>query len=159
MLGEMPLPVVDEDRVRPFRREQNEIEVTVAVDVSEGDAGRVAVAGADSGALGDVLKVPVAKILIERAASLGAAEENVHQPVAVHVAERDAGALSEDPVAEQRAVAHEVLEVDPRFLRRHPCESRRAAAHAQLAPAVAGLLMPFGRLRLTGTSGGDQREE
>src|SRR6185503_10589219 len=158
MLGEMTFPVVDENRVRTLRREEDEVERAIAVDIRERDAGRVAIAGTDPRALGDVLKAPVSKILIERAASFGAAEEDVRQPVTVHVAQRDTGALPENPVPEQRAVAHEVLEVDAGLLRRHPRKARRTATYAQLAPAISGLLMPLSGLRLA-TAGSDDQTE
>src|SRR5678809_1443513 len=122
MLGEMAFPVVDENRVRTLRRAEAEVERAVAVDIRERDAGRVALAGTDPRALGDVLKAPVSQI------------------------------------PEQRAVAHEVLEVDAGLLRRHARESWRTATYTQLAPAISGLLMPLSGLRLA-TAGSDDQTE
>ena len=47
-------------------------------------------------------KLPVAEVPIERAATLSAREKDVDETVAVHVAERDARTLPENPIAEQQ---------------------------------------------------------
>ena len=99
-LGEVALAVVHENRVRPSRREQDQVEIAVAIDVGERGPGRISVAGADAGGCRDVLEPPAAEVAVEGAAAFRAREKHVDEPVAVDIAYRDAGPLAHDPVAD-----------------------------------------------------------
>ena len=156
MLREVALAVVQEDRVRPARREQDQIEVAVAVDVGERGTGRVAVARADAGRLRDVLELPAAEIPVERAAALRAAEKDVDEPVAVDVAERDAGALPENAIAEQQRSRWRRSRIGcrccpPSIGVKPGCTAR----HRQLAPAIPLFLVPGRGCRRSRTPGDD----
>src|SRR5262249_17708479 len=123
----------------------------------KGRAGGVTVGGGDPGPRGDILEAPAAEVAIELAAALGAGEENVDQPVAIHIAQSHAGALAENPVGEQGGVTDVILEIDAGPRRGQPGEARLSAGDGQGAPAIAGFLMPLGPPpRKSGGAGGDR---
>ncbi len=159
MLGEVAVAVVQKNRVRPAGRQQDQVERAVAVHVGERGAAGVPVARADARRFGDVLELPVAEVLVERAAALRLGEKDVQEAVAVHVAERDAGALPENTVAEQQRIADVILEADARLVRGHRGEPRVPARHDEVAPAIAGLLMPRRRRRRAACASGRGQAE
>ena len=159
-LREAGRAIVQKDRVRARGRDEYEVQITVPVDVGERGAGREAVTGADARLLRDLLEPEPTDVLVERVASFRAREENVHQSVAIHIAECDTGALSEDPVPDERRVADRVLEGDPAAPPLHLGEPGGAVRCGKLTPPVVRLLVPRARRsRPVGATGGQHRHD
>src|SRR5690348_11789388 len=65
VLGEMPFAVVDEQAVRAAARRDDQIEMTIAIDVRERRGNGVLAGTRHARTGGDVLETPVAEITVE----------------------------------------------------------------------------------------------
>ena len=122
-LGESSGTVIYEDRVRTGGREENQVEVAVAVEVDQRRAGRVPVARADARGGRHVRELPTPEVAVESAASFGAGKEQVRAPVTIHVAERDTRSLGKATVADERRIADLILERDTTLATLHRREA------------------------------------
>jgi len=66
VLGKPAGAVIDEDRVRAGGREEEQVEIAVAVGIREGRTGRVAIRGPDARLCGDVFEAPPAETRWEK---------------------------------------------------------------------------------------------
>ena len=142
MLRELPRAVVQEDGVRTRRGEQDQVEISVGVQIGECSTRRVAPACPNAGGHRDLLESPSSEVAEERAAAFRAREKEIHAPVAVHVTKCDTSALTKNSIGDQRRLADSVFESDARGRRTHLGEPGSAAAHIEVAPAVASLRVP-----------------
>ena len=115
----------------------------LAVDIGERRSGGMAIAGTDARRFRDILEAPAAEVAIEGAAPLGAREKDIHATIAVNVAERHAGALTEDSIPQQQGIADGILEVDSGGRLLHVREAGLAGGNVELPPAIARLLVPW----------------
>ena len=103
-----------------------EIEPAIAVHIGEGDAGRPARA-VQAGLRGDVAEVELPLVQVQPGAAEVRREDNLREPVAGQVPDRDAAAVVVVPVSEDVEVAgfgEAILEADAGITRGEPGEQR-----------------------------------
>src|SRR2546422_8838637 len=91
----MAFPVVHEDGVWPTEGHDDQVLITVAVDVGEHASGRMAIPRRQAGARGDVLELPIAQVAIQDAWTFGTGQKDIGPSVAIHVRQTHAGSLPE----------------------------------------------------------------
>jgi len=144
LFGEMALPVVQKNRVAAAERDEHEVLIAIAVDVSKGAARRIAARRRDAGTCSDVFEPPVAEIAIQRARAFRAGQEDVRAAIAIHVRQAHARALSELAILCQQRIADCVAERDagPRRRERREPRCEFSARHIELAPPVTISIVP-----------------
>ena len=162
LFGEMALPVVQKNRVAAAERDEHEVLIAIAVDVSKGAARRIAARRRDAGTCSDVFEPPVAEIAIQRARAFRAGQEDVRAAIAIHVRETYAGALRQLAITDEERIADGVGEGDPgpRRTKQRESRSQPGARNVECAPTVARLIVPdVGLGRGSGTTGDDERKQ
>ena len=169
-VGEVALAVVQEELHRTAERADEEVEVAVAVHVRHHRAGAGEAVGGETAFLRHVAEAQAAEIAIEARGLLHRGEEEVGIAIAVHVADRRAGADEQVAIGERVLVVHAVLVGEPGAVGAQLGEAgartgrgARRLRHVERAPAESVALLPrtdLGR-RLAAGSGedhtGDQR--
>ena len=156
-LGESPVAVVQEDRIRARGRQQNQIEVAIAIDVCKRRTGRVAITRTHSRARRDVFELPVPQIAIEGATPFGAREKDVWLTIAVDIAQRHPATLTKHAVSAEDLLTRDILKTNTGCARVHTRESRRAEGHLHVAPPIAVFVVP--RRRDGAVACGEQCED
>src|SRR6185503_17985152 len=88
-----------------------QIEVSIAIDISEHHAGAIPSCASDLGCR-DFLEAKPADISIQHVTVIKRAEVKVDQPVCIHVSRRDAGAAEEIAVGRGPFISEEICECD-----------------------------------------------
>ena len=98
--GEVPLAVIDENVCSASQRIDDQVQVPIAVDVSEYRAGRVQGRAGHSGSSRNVLEFPTAKVAVEHIRPIQTAEVKIAQTIAIHVPGSHTRAVEKDRVGE-----------------------------------------------------------
>ena len=135
--------VVEEETVRSTERSHHQVEIAIAVDVDERSTNRATTFQSETALAGDVLELPIAKVLVEPARSTHSRQKNIRATVAIDVAKRYPGSKGEFAVLEQRIFGYAVNKSDSRIRGGQLCESTSLRfGYFELTPAIAMLVMP-----------------
>src|SRR5207249_8204095 len=77
--GEMPFAIVEEDVRSSAHRVHDQVQITIAVNVSKRGAGGVQASTAHAGLVSDVLKLPITQIPIKRVRAIQPTEVKINQ--------------------------------------------------------------------------------
>src|SRR5437879_1780219 len=139
-------------------RVDQQVQVSVAVDVGENGACRILVSATDTGGVRDILKPPVAEIAKERVVpAIEATKINITETVAIHVPQSDARTIQQVLIGDRSFVGNEVGKGNPGGFRRQQRETDLAEfGHRQFAPTIARPGLP---VQLAALSQGATRQE
>src|SRR5438445_36027 len=92
----MTLAVVLENPGATSHRIDQKVQITVPVNVGEDSARRILASAPDTGGVRDILKFPVTQISVHPVVvAVETAKVNITQAVAIHVPERNSGAVQQ----------------------------------------------------------------
>ena len=98
--SKVPFAIVKEDVRAAADRIDNQIQVTVAVDISERCAGRIQSGTCYASRFSDVLKFPVAQVAIQDVRSVQPTKKQITPSITVHVPRGNAGTIEINLVGE-----------------------------------------------------------
>src|SRR5262245_35112123 len=108
----MPFAIIQKCARATAETVHEQIQIPIAVEISEHAAGRELIWASDARFGGDVLELPIAEISIEHIVPFKAAEINVHPTIAIDIAEGHAGANFAQSVGCDRRIRQPVAESD-----------------------------------------------
>ena len=137
------LPVPEPQLQGATERADDEIELAVAVHVSECRARRRESLRVDPARLRDVREMETAVILVQRGGALDGSEEQIGEAVAVDVTRGDAGPDQQLSIAERVLVVDVVAVGDACGGRPHRLEPRASSRrYVERAPRIAAFVVP-----------------
>jgi hypothetical protein len=111
----MHLAVVTKNSRSATERIDQQIQVTIPINVGQNSARRVLIPATDAGGIRDILKFPIPKIAVELVApSVQAAKINITQAVTVHVSGCHPGSAEESSIPQQVFVVEQIGEKNSR---------------------------------------------
>jgi hypothetical protein len=125
-LVEMALTVIQEKTGAGANPVNQQVEITVAIDVGENRPRGILAKASDSRLLSDVLEPPSTQIPVEPVAAFESAEIEVTPAISIHVATRDTRTIQADLIFSSFGVAKDVGEVYASRRRRQECKARWA---------------------------------
>ena len=143
-VGKLPMSVVQKADHTAAADGDEQVHVTIAVDIGEnGAATTLAIAG-HARLPGHVLEFPVSQVLVERVSSIQTAEINVRQAVIVIISGGNSGSVVEHSIGRAGFFVQRIGKCDSRLLRREECKSIFSfLGDIQLGPLKCFLPVPF----------------
>ncbi len=139
-------PAVVEEKARAAADGIDEqIEITIRINVGKGCAGGKLAGAGDAGAGGDVLELPAAEVAIEGVVTLKTADIDVAEAVAVDIPEGETGAVLGDAVDGDRARGKDIRESKAGVLRGATTEAGGVAFRDDRLETEAVFEGPIGR--------------
>src|ERR1051326_9077103 len=112
--SEVPLAIIEEQAGSTADGIHQEIEFSIAVDISEDSTGRMLPRASNACRLGDVEEFPIPEVLIKHIRTVDGAKVDVAQTIAIDITQRHARAVLEDAVFACPGVRETIGESDSR---------------------------------------------
>jgi hypothetical protein len=125
-LAEMAFAVIKEDVTATRDRIDNQIEVSIAIDIGKACSSDIESRATHACNRSDVLEMPIAQVTEEMAIACETRQENVAPPIAVHIGRGHSGAVEENLVGEVPFLREKVREQDADRAIVHERKSRLA---------------------------------
>src|SRR6266513_6288701 len=141
----MTLAVVYENPGAASHRIDQQVQITVSVDVGEDSARRILASATDAGGVRDIFKVPVAEIAEEFVVvAVETAQIDITQAVAVHITERNPRTVQQILVGDRSLIGDEIRKKNRGGFSRQKRETGLAdLGHRQFAPPAAWSGLPI----------------